>query len=377
MILQKLDIYNVRNIQRACIFPSPAINFIYGNNASGKSSLLEAVFILGRAKSFRSPSLSSVINFDDNNFLVSGKCAENDHIFFQLGISADSKNTKIRMDGLPVKRRADLAYTFPLQLIHPKSYKLLDAGSQVRREFIDWGVFNLHNEFLPHWRNFKKSLSQRNAILKKKLVNQIDVWNQELVEYGTIVAQYRKQYLSVFQPEFNRIVHQFMDIGQINLKAVNGWSSERDYHQVLCDDIDKDLRYGYTHSGPHRGDFQLLVNNKLAKSFVSRGQLKLLVLALKLAQVNLLYRETNKITCILIDDLASELDYQNKRKLLRFLADMNVQIFMTATALEEFGDITHIEEYKLFHVEHGKINQQDVSRGTSCKDVTIQRQHNE
>lgn len=377
MILNKLDLYNVRNIQHACIFPSPAINFIYGNNASGKSSLLEAIFILGRAKSFRAASLNSIINFNEDNFLVSGKLLGKDNTFCQLGISTDKKNINIRMNGTTVKKRADLAYTLPLQLIHPKSYKLLDAGSQVRREFIDWGVFNLHNEFLPLWRNFKKALSQRNIILKKKLVNQIDVWNQELVQYGTIVAKYRQQYLMLFQPEFNNIVNKFLDIGTIDLKALNGWSSEQDYYQVLCSDIDKDLRYGYTHSGPHRGDFQLLVNNKIAKNFVSRGQLKLLVLALKLAQVNLLYQESNKTTCILIDDLASELDYKNKRKLLNFLSDMNVQIFMTATELEEFGDVTQIEEYKMFHVEHGKINQNDVSRGTSYKDAYNRRQQNE
>ena len=370
MILQKLDIYNVRNIKQACIQPSPTINFIYGNNASGKSSLLEAIFILGRARSFRSTSMSQVINLSEDKLVVSGKLIRIDGHLSQLGIHIDRKNVTIRIDSEPIKKRADLAYALPLQLIHPKSYKLLDAGSQIRREFIDWGVFNLHNEFLPLWRNFKKSLSQRNVLLKKKHIKQIEVWNQELVQYGTIVAEYREQYLEHLQPVFNSIVNQFLEIEKIELKILNGWSPDMDYHQVLCNDLEKDLRHGYTHSGPHRGDFQLLVNNKIAKNFVSRGQLKLFVLSLKLAQVNLLYRQTKKHTCILIDDLASELDHLNKRKLLQFLSDMKVQIFMTATALDDFGDISQLNDYKMFHVEHGKINQHNVPRGTLCKDAT-------
>ena len=370
MILQKLDIYNVRNIKHACLTPSPSINFIFGNNAGGKSSLLEAIYILGRARSFRSTSMSQIINLNEDKLIVSGKIIRNDDIASQLGIRIDNKNVNIRIDNEPVKRRADLAYAFPLQLIHPKSYKLLDGGSQLRREFIDWGVFNLQNEFLPLWRNFKKSLSQRNILLKNKLISQIDVWNQELVQYGTIVADYREHYIKHLQPVFNSIVNQFFEIDKIEIRILNGWLSENDYYQVLCNELAKDLRYGYTHSGPHRGDFQLLVNNKIAKNFVSRGQLKLLVLSLKLAQVTLLYHQSKKNTCILIDDLASELDPINKRKLLNFLSEMNVQIFMTATALSDFGDITQLLDYKMFHVEHGKIKQHNVSRGTLCKDVT-------
>ncbi|MGZ5045593.1 MAG: DNA replication/repair protein RecF, partial [Methylobacter sp.] len=119
--------------------------------------------------------------------------------------------------------------------------------------------------------------------------------------------------------------------------------------------LEKDLRYGYTHSGPHRGDFHLLVNNRLAKDFVSRGQLKLLVMSLKLAQVQLLANEQSKMGCFLIDDFAAELDVTNRAKLLHYLAKMECQVFITATEISDFGDLSQIQNYKMFHVEHGTI----------------------
>jgi DNA replication and repair protein RecF len=136
---------------------------------------------------------------------------------------------------------------------------------------------------------------------------------------------------------------------------VSGWDTAKEFSQVLIEDQDKDLRYGFTHSGPHRGDFHLLVNNRLAKDFVSRGQLKLLVMSLKLAQVQLLANEQGQTGCILIDDFAAELDVINRAKLLRYLSEMACQVFITATEANDFGDLSQIKNYKMFHVEQGTI----------------------
>ena len=167
MSLKKLDIYNVRNIVKASIQPSPAINFIYGSNASGKSSLLEAIFILGRAKSFRTTSIRQVINFSSQELIISGHALQNTAQEEMLGIEMDGKNIRIRINRETVKQRSELAYALPLQLIHPTSYQLLDGGPKLRREFIDWGVFNQQQEFLHSWRKYRKALLQRNGLLKK------------------------------------------------------------------------------------------------------------------------------------------------------------------------------------------------------------------
>jgi DNA replication and repair protein RecF len=355
MSLLKLDIHAVRNIQQESITPSPAINFIVGKNASGKSSLIEAIFILGRAKSFRCSTIKSVINFTQNHLVVSALILQTNGNHQHLGIQLDGKSIEIHISQKAKQKRSDLAYALPLQLIHPKSYELLDAGSQIRREFLDWGVFNDDENFLSAWRKFKKVLTQRNALLKTRRLEQINVWDKELVYYGTIVDSHRKQYLEKFKPVFIQIICKFLALDGIDMRLVSGWDPSKEYNQVLIEDQDKDLRYGFTHSGPHRGDFQLLLNNRLAKDFVSRGQLKLLVMSLKLAQVQLLANEQSQTGCILIDDFAAELDVFNRAKLLSYLSDMNCQVFITASEKNDFGDLSQIKNYKMFHVEHGNI----------------------
>lgn len=357
MTLLRLDIYHVRNILRQSITPSPAINFIVGENAGGKSSLIEAIFILGRAKSFRSAAIKTVINMDKEHLIVSAQTAQTDGRHVHLGIQLDGKNVEIRVNQQASQKRSDLAYALPLQLIHPKSYELLDAGPQIRREFLDWGVFNDDESFLPAWRKFKKALTQRNSLLKTRNLQPINVWDKELAYYGTIVNSCRQQYLNKLRPVFLQITSTFLDIQAIDITLLSGWDTAKELQQVLAEDREKDLRYGYTHSGPHRGDFQLLIKNRLAKDFVSRGQLKLLVLSLKLAQVQLLANEQRHIGCILIDDFAAELDIGNRAKLLNYLSALDCQVFITATEPADFGDLRHITNFRMFHVEHGNIKQ--------------------
>ena len=355
MSLQKLDIYHVRNLQQVSIYPAAKINLIYGNNASGKSSLLEAIHLLGRANSFRSTTVKNVINFAHQDLIVSGKVLFTTGHVSTLGIQHNGKQLQIRIDEETRHSRSELAYALPLQLIHPKSYQLLDAGPQLRREFMDWGIFNQHTDFLNQWRQFKKALSQRNALLKIRRVNELNVWNHELQQYGTIVANYRQQYLAELMPFFLNIAQQFLALENLELKLIQGWEDEALLIDKLVEDQEKDLRYGFTHSGPHRADFKLLLESRKAKDFVSRGQLKLLVLSLKLAQVQHLLENGFQSGCVLIDDAVAELDLDSRSKLLEFLAAMDVQVFMTATERDEFGDLSRIGEYKMFHVKHGDV----------------------
>ncbi len=358
MSLKKLDIYSLRNIQKATLEPSSGINLITGENGSGKSSLLEAIFILGRARSFRATNIKQVIKFDQQRLIVSGQTIQNNGNICHLGIQFDGKNSDIRINQ-ENSRKSELAYSLPVLLIHPKSYKLIDAGPQIRREFMDWGIFNIEDNFLGSWRKYKKVLQQRNSLLKSKQINQINVWNTELVHYGIMVSKYRKEYLEKLEPIFFEISHYFLNFKKIKLKYQSGWDESMDFQLVLENDFQKDLRYGFTHSGPHRGDFSVLVNGRLAKDFVSRGQLKLLMLALKLAQVKLI-NNIDLSVCVLIDDLTAELDIPNKAKLLQYLFDLQCQVFMSTTELSNFGDLTQLDNIKVFHVEHGEVTLQNT-----------------
>lgn len=354
MALIKLDVFALRNILSANILPSNRINLITGSNASGKSSLLEAIYILGRAKSFRTTHLKQVINFEASKIIVSAQTRQSNDSITSLGIQIDNKQTEIRINQ-ESKQKADLAYALPVQLIHPNSYRLLDAGPQYRREFLDWGIFNQNKNFLHCWRRYNKALQQRNILLKTQQVKQIPSWDRELVESGLMVNEYRKNYVTLLKSVFTEIAVFFLDILEIELCFQSGWDDKNSLFDRLKIDLEKDLRYGYTHSGPHRADFLVYSQKRLARDYLSRGQQKLLVLALLLSQVKLLDAEGYNNCCILIDDLTAELDTLNRLKLLKYLIELDCQVFMTATCLPDFGDLSLLSHYKVFHVEHGNI----------------------
>lgn len=354
MTLLKLDVLAVRNILSASIQPAPGINLITGANASGKSSLLEAIFILGRARSFRTHHIKQAISFDHAQLIVAAQLQHHTGSISTIGIQIDGKQTEIRIDQ-ENRQKADLAYALPVQLIHPKSYRLLDAGPQNRREFLDWGIFNHNRNFLPNWRRFSKALQQRNALLKSRQVSQLAAWDKEIIEYGNRVNEFRKEYVELLQPVFLEIAGQFLQTSQIELRFNPGWDERQTLEHVLKQDTEKDLKYGFTNSGPHRADFLTFHDNKSAKDYLSRGQQKLLVLALLLSQVRLLNQEAQNNCCVLVDDLTAELDTLNRAKLLKYLAGIGCQVFMTSTELADFGDLSAVENYKVFHVEQGCI----------------------
>ena len=354
MALLKLDVFNLRNIQSASITLSPQLNLITGANASGKSSLLEAVFILGRARSFRTTHIKQAIAFEQAQLIVSAQSRSYNGSLSSIGIQIDGKQCEIRIDQ-ESRHKADLAYALPIQLIQPKSYRLLDGAPQLRREFLDWGIFNQNRNFLGDWRKFSKALQQRNALLKQRQVKQISAWDKELLSYGQVVNEFRQDYLLSLRPVFMEMASHFLDCADIELKFVCGWDDKHSLAEILKTELEKDLRFGFTHSGPHRADFQVFLKKKSAKDFLSRGQQKLLVLALMLAQVKLLIETTQNSCCILVDDLCAELDTLNRVKLLKYLSLSGCQVLLTATELSDFGDLQDLTDFKMFHVEHGRV----------------------
>ncbi|MDD1612895.1 MAG: DNA replication and repair protein RecF, partial [Methylococcaceae bacterium] len=160
---------------------------------------------------------------------------------------------------------------------------------------------------------------------------------------------------------FQSIAGQLLDLPSLAMSLSPGWSSAESLQQALAEDTEKDLRYGFTQSGPHRADLFLNIDSLLARDIVSRGQLKLLVISLKLAQVQLLNLIEQDAACILFDDFAAELDVANRAKVLCYLTGMQCQAFITATSANDFGDLSKIHNHKMFHVEHGKINPVDCS----------------
>ena len=355
MTLAKLDVSNVRNIVTVQLEPSPRLNFILGPNGSGKTSLLEAIHILGRARSFRSTQAGQVIRFQQEDLTVTGRIGDGPVLPpVPIGVRLGRRKREIALAGQKLHTSAELIRTFPVLLIQPASSGLLEGSPKNRRQFMDWGAFHLDPGFLEQWRGYSRALEQRNALLRTGAIRGIEIWNHELSRYGTIVALARAAYVERLLPYFLAATGHFLGELTPELRISPGWELENDLNKVLQAAISHDLRDGYTHAGPHKGDFSIQVAGRSAKNYLSRGQTKLLVFALLLAQAHLLEETLNAKGCVLIDDLASELDKDNRGRLLDFLRLRKTQFFITATDPQLF-DAGGLENAAVFQMEHGQV----------------------
>jgi DNA replication and repair protein RecF len=354
MSLVKLDATNIRNIESATLNPSPHLNVIVGPNGSGKTSLLEAIYILGRARSFRSTQASQVIRFEQEDLLVTGRVGQGRGLPpVPIGIQLGRRKREIMLAGAKLLTSAELIRTFPVLLIQPSSSNLLDGPPKIRRQFLDWGAFYLDSGFLEQWRGYARALNQRNALLRSGDCRNIETWNHELARYGTMLASARAAYAERLLPYFLAATQHFLGVAALELRLSLGWEAEKNLDEILREEIALDLRDGYTHAGPHKGDFSIYANKRSAKNYFSRGQSKLLVFALLLAQAHMLEESLEAKCTVLIDDLASELDRDNRARLLAFLQSRKSQFFITATdpLSLDAGDL----DTALFHVEQGRV----------------------
>jgi DNA replication and repair protein RecF len=356
MSLVKIEAHDVRNIQYAAIEPSPHLNFVVGPNASGKTSLLEAVYILGRARSFRTSQISQVIRFGQNGLMVTGKVVDDTRPAMPIGVRVTRGEREIHLEGRKIQSSAELIGAFPVLVIQPASSTLLEGAPKYRRQFLDWGVFHFEESYLDCWRRYVRALSQRNTLLREKRLGDIALWNREVARYGTIMNGARDRYAEKLKPFLLLSAAQFFEGFEFELHLQSGWSKNKTLEAALQEDVASDVRLGYTQSGPHKADFSISLDGRPARAYLSRGQMKLLVYSLLLAQSLLMEESADVSACVLIDDVASELDEDNKHKLLGFLRERRTQFFITATADRVIRDAVD-DDAAVFHVEHGQVMQ--------------------
>ena len=360
-MIQQLTVTNVRNLLSASISPSSSINVLYGLNGSGKTSVLEAIHLLGLARSFRSSRLRPVINRESEKCTVFGRLNTSEFGLLPVGVARDVKDEvfQIRVGGENLRSTSELAKLLPLQVINPDTFRLLEGSPKLRRHFIDWGVFHVkHRDFIPLWKRMQKALKQRNSLLRHGRINgsELPAWNLEFVKAAEAVDKLRQEYLERLIPVFHDVLSQLTDLTEISISYYRGWDRERPLIDVLQDGLQRDIHSGYTHSGPQRADLRVKLGKVNAVDILSRGQLKLVVCALKLAQ-GFLYSELSGKKCIfLVDDLPSELDSPHRRALCRLFQEMGCQTFITCvehTALENCW--LPEAEVRVFHVKQGTI----------------------
>jgi len=370
MALTRFELNNVRNLGRVKIFPAKTFNLIYGKNGSGKTSLLEAIHILSLGRSFRTLINHKLISNGQNSCSVFGQVSKSNNINpeHDLGVQKSTQvKTQVKINGELVKSASLLAEYLPLQLITPQSIDLIEGPAKYRRQFVDWGVFHVEHLFIDQWRLVQRQVKQRNALLKAisqerdanktlKLKNEIVSWNKLLVSSSIAVDEARKSYLLEFIPYLQEYIDIFLPEYQISIDYYPGWPKKSDLAGLLENTFEKDLKQGYTFYSPNRADIRLKAGGLPALDVLSRGQLKLLVCALKLAQARHLSDKKNLQSIFLVDDLASELDPDNRAILCSSLGDIGAQVFITSVDKDSIISCLPNKQCNVFHVEHGVFN---------------------
>lgn len=363
MKLVELDIDGVRNLSNIKLKELGDINFFYGENGSGKTSVLEAIHLLALARSFRSTQLKPVIQYNKDSCTIFGKTQKlidgGECIEQSLGILRKrSGQLKIRIDGNDIKSVVSLADALPLQLINASSYLLLEGGPKQRRQFLDWGVFHVEPLFYQAWRKAQRAIKQRNALLRSRSsVNQLSPWDNELLVVSEQIDKARSLYMQSFVPLFQTILQKLIELEGIEIVYFPGWNQEFSFAEELKRSLNRDLTRGLTHIGPHRADIKIKIHGIDAGQVLSRGQQKLLVSAMRLAQTELLVRQKQKQSILLIDDLPAEVDTEHQKAFCSVLDEINTQLFITCISSEQLTHFAwkNLQDPKWFHVKQDKI----------------------
>ena len=356
MFLSSIDISKVRNLVSVSVDCHPNANIIYGANGSGKTSLLEAIFLLGRGRSFKHRDLRLVVNRGQDSLVVSGTVARpSSNTEHQLGVMRSVKGAfEARCDGQNLSSAGQLASELPIQLVDAHSFSLLEGGPLQRRQFIDWGVFHVEHGYSDLWRRFQKALKQRNQLLRHGRIDEelLKLWSRELAPLNEMIAEQRKEYILQLQKFINPAVDAFSGLGSVSLDYSQGWPEGSSIIDVLLADKERDIAAGTTSHGAQRADIKVFVDGVSAADSLSRGQSKLLVYALKLAQAAH-YQSATGLSCVfLLDDLPAELDYENRKDVLAYLDHLQCQYFVTGVDKKDFDAIDE-NLRQMFHVEHG------------------------
>ncbi|MDF2915736.1 MAG: replication/repair protein RecF [Pantoea agglomerans] len=346
MALTRLLIKDFRNIEQADLQLAPGFNFLVGANGSGKTSVLEAIHTLGHGRSFRSLQAGRVIRHDEAAFVLHGRL-ENKEREISVGLTKNrAGDSKVRIDGSDGHKVAELAQLLPMQLITPEGFSLLNGGPKYRRAYVDWGCFHNTPGFFNAWNNMRRLLKQRNAALRQvSRYSQIRPWDQELVPLAEQISQWRAEYSAAISAEITATCGQFLPEFELRFSFQRGWDKESDYAELLERNFERDRALTYTASGPHKADFRIRAEGTPVEDLLSRGQLKLLMCALRLAQGEFLTSQSGRRCIYLIDDFASELER---------LKATQAQVFVSAISAGHVIDMTD-EKGKMFRVEQGKI----------------------
>jgi DNA replication and repair protein RecF len=360
MHIERLEVSHCRNLTAVDLPLSPRLNLLTGPNGAGKTSVLEAVHVLARGRSFRSPRIAPVITHGENAIIIRAHVA--DPIRGRLNVAVQRQRNNqadARFNREPCKP-SDVAAILPLQLMLPDAAALVFGEPAGRRRFLDWGTFHVKPGYLEALRAYQRALRQRNAVLRGFASGgtrsaELETWTLTLVERGNEVTQMRQSYVARLTSVLPEVLESLAPDLSIRCDLQRGWTDAVELSDSMSESRPRDVKLGATQTGPHRADLKLLAAGGPASAVLSRGQAKLLASALHLAQARLTAADASRASIFLIDDLGAELDREHNQRLFRALADTGAQVLATSTSVPDLGPAFGQADRRVFHVEQGQI----------------------
>jgi DNA replication and repair protein RecF len=354
MTLRRVQVTDFRCLHRADLDLDPHFTLISGPNASGKTSLLEAIYVLGRGRSFRTRRIDPLIRSGAERMMVVGE-ADLPERQVTLGVEGTGEGLRARVGGERVASLAELAWVLPVQIIDPEIHRLIEEGPNRRRRFIDWGVFHVEHSFVEHWQRYQQTLRQRNAALKARQVRAVvTAWDAELVRYGELITEARRRYVALLAPVAATVARRLLDLDLV-LTYRAGWSADVDLRTALDGSFVRDVELGATQPGPHRADLTIRLEGASVRDRVSRGQQKLLAAVLLLSQIKLFPRDSRAQPTLLLDDPAAELDSAHLTTLLDEVRAQPLQLVVTTLQAGNMELGVFGNPGRRFEIEEGEV----------------------
>jgi DNA replication and repair protein RecF len=354
MALSSLFIQSLRNLNEVELcFASK--NVFYGDNGSGKTSLLEAIHMLATGRSFRAAH-GLVIQKDAPALYLRGELTPLQGYPLKIALQKSRNNQHVmKCAGQEVSSITEIAKHLPVQVLHLLNYQLLQTSPEARRTLIDWGVFHVKHSFLSRWREFSQLLRQRNVFLRQQRRPDA-VWDDLLVKASVDIHEMRRDACEGWFSHASPMISELLELPEISLHYAPGWDIQETLESIFINHINRDLQLGYTYAGPQRADLQIKTQNVLAQHVLSQGQQKRLVAGLQISQSIWVDEQRERESVLLVDDLPAELDVNTQLQIMRIMKNMQAQVFLTCVDEITARRLAEILGAKLFHVKHGVIN---------------------
>lgn len=352
MYISNLRIVNIRLFESLQIELGARFNVFLGKNGAGKTSILEAIDVLSRGKSFRSSSITEIIKQKESGLAISTTVIPEDDHEISLSYVRKKMVSELKINNLQTTKWSEITQYLPVISIHPESYLVITGSPNERRRYMDWGLFHVEPSFKNCWSLYMRALKQRNACLRNKQKSEAKQWHNVLNEYGLNIHRARFDYVRAVSPLIKLYAQKLSLKNNIDIQYNQGWSSEYELIDLLDQELLSDELPLSTSVGPHRANISLKWESKKFATTSSRGQQKVLAIAMYLAQSQYMSDNFSKNGIYLIDELPAELDQGTCQKVLTLLAELNSQVVITSVSDHYLRDyVPH--DTKWFHVEHG------------------------